>query len=247
MQPAGARAAIAAMALAACGKTPDPRIEVLSPPPLKSVEIQIDVAATGCTVTHQNGAHARDLRIPADTPTRLVLTSRDGDHDVSLGSPPLRQHVEPSVYEFAAIRVHAPATLPLECPDGVAADFEAVPYDDYVAYLVDLAKPATPQTPAEQLALGRSLYERKGCIECHALAGSSHAGLSLRGLWGATVALPDGTPRTVDAAYVRTWLVAPQVVARPGAPSTMPSYEGQLTEVELAALTAFIASLAATP
>lgn len=92
-------------------------------------------------------------------------------------------------------------------------------------------------------ALGAALFERKGCAGCHSVDGSSRVGPSLHRDFGSLVALSDGSSVEMNEAYVRESLMSPRAKARPGFPDVMPSFDGVLTEREVHALVAYVASL----
>lgn len=93
--------------------------------------------------------------------------------------------------------------------------------------------------------LGAQVYERKGCNVCHTVDGTARIGPTFLGDYGQTIALADGELVTVDDAYIRESLRAPQAKARPGYPPTMPSFETALTPRETDALIAYLKSLSA--
>ncbi|MFT3693523.1 MAG: cytochrome c [Kofleriaceae bacterium] len=91
--------------------------------------------------------------------------------------------------------------------------------------------------------LGKMLYDKKGCSSCHTVDGSARVGPSWKQPdWGKTITLTDGTV-TMDENYVRESILYPQKKSRPGFPNTMPPFEGQLKDVELNGLIAYIKSL----
>jgi len=102
----------------------------------------------------------------------------------------------------------------------------------------------SPRTPAE---LGARLYETKGCVQCHTIDGSQRIGPSFLGSWGSDVVLADGITLRFDDAYVRESLAHPQAKARAGYPPSMPSFDGVLSEREIAALVAFLQALRQPP
>jgi mono/diheme cytochrome c family protein len=85
---------------------------------------------------------------------------------------------------------------------------------------------------AAKIATGRTVYGAKGCGRCHSLGGQG-------GRMG-----PDLTRTGADPQHTPQWLVE-QVKNpkshRPG--SRMPAYEGQISENDLQALGAYLASL----
>jgi cytochrome c oxidase subunit 2 len=98
-------------------------------------------------------------------------------------------------------------------------------------------------TARSPVALGAELYERKGCVTCHTVDGSTRIGPTFLHDYGTTIALDDGRTVVMDDAYITESVIYPRAKSRPGYPPAMPSYEGMLKPRELAALTAYIRSL----
>ncbi len=61
--------------------------------------------------------------------------------------------------------------------------------------------------------------------------------------WGTKVQLEGGSEAVVDEAYVRESILQPNTKIVAGFPPIQPSYEGQLSEAELAALVAYVKGL----
>lgn len=100
------------------------------------------------------------------------------------------------------------------------------------------------QATPEQVALGRSLYQYKGCLLCHSLDGKKLVGPSLKGLYGSEQWLTTGEKIVVDSAYLRRSLLDPDGEVVEGYPKgQMVNYRDLLTDEEIDALIAFIGSL----
>ncbi len=80
-------------------------------------------------------------------------------------------------------------------------------------------------------------------MTCHTIDGSARIGPTLLHDYGTTIALADNTTVTMDAAYIRESILHPQARARPGYPPAMPTYDGIVTEREIASLIAYLESL----
>jgi len=66
-------------------------------------------------------------------------------------------------------------------------------------------------------------------------------------MYGAQVLLADGTSVTADDAYVRESILQPNAKIVAGYQPLMPAFQGQLTEEQIIALTAYIKSLQSQP
>jgi len=68
-------------------------------------------------------------------------------------------------------------------------------------------------------------------------------GPSWQGLYGSQVALESGDTVTADDAYLMESMLTPNAQLVKGFPPVMPSFEGQLTEQDIADLVAYIKTL----
>ena len=93
---------------------------------------------------------------------------------------------------------------------------------------------------------GEKLFAEKACITCHVANGTGRAP-SLNGVYGAQVLLADGSKVTADDAYIRDSNLQPNAKIVAGYQPLMPTFQGQLTEEQILALTAYIKSLQSQP
>jgi cytochrome c oxidase subunit 2 len=95
--------------------------------------------------------------------------------------------------------------------------------------------------------LGKILYVTKACNSCHSVDGSSGTGPTWLDLYGDTAhrVTIDGQATTieVDENYLRESILVPGAKIVQGYANQMASYQGQLTEKELAGLIAYMKSL----
>lgn len=232
-------------------------------PPQKAVEINVLAWRWNWQFTHQNGVTDSDLHVPVNRPIRLVMTSKDVLHAFYAPVMRVKQDIIPRRYTYAWFFPTKPGTYRLTCAEYCGTDHsqmgktddkkdpsgKIVEYGrravvvvhkegDYERYLEENKPPADP------LEHGRRLYEKKGCVACHSIDGSPKTGPTFKGSWGTQVKLSNGQTITFDENYVRESLMLPNAKSRPGMPvGTMPSFEGQLKEVDVEGIIAFIKSL----
>jgi cytochrome c553 len=89
---------------------------------------------------------------------------------------------------------------------------------------------------------GKLLFAQTGCNACHMNPTTGKDYPDLRGLYGSTVKLRDGSSVTADEAYLRESILDPNKKIVAGYQPSMPSYS-YLKEDQVNALVAYIKSL----
>ena len=205
-----------------------------------------------CDIEYPDGAIDNVLHVPAGRPVRMVVHSKDIEHELVIASASIDVRVEPGHDATVELRFERPGQLAWQCPVDVPpgqpasaashALFVDSP-DAFAHYLAPFEADLHPKTLADRIALGRKLYEKMGCNACHTIDGSPRVGPSLRGMFGGQITLADGTQRTIDEAAIRDALRTPMAFVRPPYPPVMPSYAGMITPVQLDALVQFVHSI----
>jgi CubicO group peptidase (beta-lactamase class C family)/glucose/arabinose dehydrogenase len=116
---------------------------------------------------------------------------------------------------------------------------------------VDLRPRASTESAAAPASVeeGRRVYERYGCVACHAMEASSVSklGPTFKGLYGSDRLFSTGVVRvTADDEYIRESILEPSAKVVSGFGRTgmgMPSYAGVLTDAQVDSLILFIKSL----
>lgn len=216
-------------------------------PPQQAVEIQVLAYRWGWNFTHSNGVQDSDLHVPVNTPVRLVMTAKDVLHSFFVPVLRTKQDLVPRRYTYAWFDATKPGTYRLYCTEYCGRDHSQMKVKlvvhqpgGYERYLSDKAALQNNMNP---LDLGKLLYEKKACNTCHNLDGTTKVGPSFKGTFGTKVKLADGSTVDMDETYIRNSILSPQSQARPGFPNSMPSFEGQLKDKEIAGLIEFIKSL----
>ncbi len=105
---------------------------------------------------------------------------------------------------------------------------------------VALGGSAAAAPPAEA---GRELFDELGCATCHT-PGAEVRCPTLVGVAGNRVELANGTSVVADDAYLRESILRPQARVVRGFQPIMPSFEGLVSDEELAQLISYLKSLA---
>jgi len=90
---------------------------------------------------------------------------------------------------------------------------------------------------------GEQVFTAQGCSACHTTDGSTGAGPTLAGSWGTEVELDGGATAKFNEPYLKEALLNPSAQVVSGFSPSMPSFEGKLSEQDIAALAEYIKSL----
>jgi len=189
-----------------------------------------------------------ELHVPVGRNVRLVLASEDVIHDFFVPAFRVKMDVVPGHYNTMWFRPTKPGRYHFFCSQYcgtnhalMAGWVTVMEPTDYAAWLS-----GSSRGNANPVVAGEKLFAEKACITCHVPDGTGRSP-SLNGVYGAQVLLADGSTVTADDAYIRESILQPnaKIVAR--YLPLMPSFQGQLTEEQIFALTAYIKSLQSQP
>ncbi len=204
--------------------------------------------------------------MPAETPVRLKMISKDVMHSFWVPDFRLKIDVLPNRYtkfwfETGSIPEKAdtlefdPASpwAPLNgtpyvdhwvfcaeyCGDlhsEMGAIIRVIPKDKFQWWLANAGSADPPDIRGERLW-------QNNCISCHSIDGSLKTGPSWKNIWGATHTMTDGSKIVVDENYLREAILNPNAKIVAGyAAGQMPSFAGVLNEQQIADLIAFMKS-----
>jgi cytochrome c oxidase subunit 2 len=195
---------------------------------------------------HREGQREiNELHVPVDTPIRMVMTSEDVLHDLYFPNFRTKMDVIPGRYTQLWFEATQTGTFHIFCAEycgtkhsGMIGHVVVMPQVEYEAWL---GGGASEGTLAQR---GEKLFTQFACITCHR-ADSQGRGPVLNGLLGSTVHLGNGNTLTADPAYVRESILNPAAKVIAGFQPLMPTFQGQVTEEQILALTEYIKSLPA--
>jgi cytochrome c oxidase subunit 2 len=193
---------------------------------------------------HREGQREiNELHVPVNTPVRVVLTSEDVLHDLYFPSFRTKIDAIPGRYTQLWFTATDVGTYHIFCAEycgtrhsGMIGRVVVMPQNEYEAWL---GGGATEGTLAQR---GEKLFTQFACVTCHR-ADSAGRGPLLNGVFGHTVSLANGNTVTADAAYVRESILNPTAKVVAGYAPIMPTFQGQVSEEQLLALTEYIKSL----
>jgi cytochrome c oxidase subunit II len=189
-----------------------------------------------------------ELHVPVGRNVRLILASEDVIHDFFVPAFRVKMDVVPGHYNTMWFRPTKPGRYHFFCSQYCGTNHAVMggwvtvmEPSDYSAWLS-----GSSGGTANPVVTGEKLFAERACATCHVADGTGRAP-SLNGLYGAQVLLADGTTVTADEAYIRESILQPNAKIAAGYQPVMPSFQGQLTEEQIFALTAYIKSLQSRP
>ena len=185
------------------------------------------------------------LHVPVGQPVKLTMTSEDVIHSFFVPEFRVKMDVIPGRYTTTWFQATKTGTYHLFCAEycgvehslmgGDIVVMEPSAYDEWLEQRAGLVQ-------AESLS-GEELFQAKNCQTCHR-PDNDNLGPFLEGLFGTEEVLEGGETVLVDANYLRESILDPAAKMVEGYQPLMPTYQGQLSEEELAGLIQYIQSLA---
>jgi cytochrome c oxidase subunit II len=194
---------------------------------------------------HRDGRREiNELHVPEGQPVVLTMTSEDVIHSFYVPALRIKQDVVPGRYTRLWFTATIAGEFYLFCSEFCGSEHSrmigrvvVMPPAEFGRWL------ARGDTQPGMAQYGFALFRQLGCSGCHDVRSTIHAPL-LDGLAGRTVHLQDGRTVMADATYLRDSILTPAKDIVAGYAPVMPSFAGQVSEEDIQALIAYIASTA---
>jgi len=202
------------------------------------------------------------LRVPANRPVRLLITSRDVLHSFFVPAFRVKMDAVPGRYSQTWFEATLPGRYPIYCAEycGTAhsmmlAEVIVMEPEAYDRWLIEetrgnkLAANAGVEPnrledlQADMVTQGARIAAEQGCLKCHSVDGETHIGPTWLNLYQSKHKMQDGEEVTVDEAYMTESMMDPNARQLAGYKLVMPSYLGKLQATETAAVIEYIKSL----
>ena len=178
--------------------------------------------------------------VPVGSTVDIYVSSRDVTHGLILLGTDLNLMVVPGVVNYARVKFDKPGTYQLLCHEYCGTGHDRMTSKLRVVDMATFhAQQAAP--PQQQTDPVYQLLEAKDCLTCHSIDGSESIGPTLKGIYGRTVKLTNGTTITADDIYLRESITHPEVKIVDGFDDVMPKPE--LTKEELNAIVEYLENL----
>ncbi len=183
-----------------------------------------------------------ELHVPVGRDVKLIMTSQDVIHSFYVPAFRIKQDVLPGRYTTMWFHATKPGTYHLFCAEycgtqhsGMIGSVVVMETRDYEAWMSGGGSQPLAVT-------GQQLFTQLGCVTCHR-SDTQGRGPNLAGVFGKPVLLEDGRTVTADENYVRESILDPGAKIVKGFKPVMPTFQGQLSDEQLAALVAYVKSL----
>jgi len=150
-----------------------------------------------------------DVVVPAGSTVDIYVSTPDVTHGLILLGTNLNLMVVPGVVNYARVRFDKPGVHQLLCHEYCGTGHDRMMTN--LRVVDEETFRARPTTPPAQVEVdpGIQLLEAKDCLTCHSIDGTESIGPTLKGIYGRTVKLKDGSTLTADDAYVRESILKP--------------------------------------
>lgn len=183
------------------------------------------------------------LTVPLGRPVRLTMVSQDVIHNFSIPAFRVKNDVIPGRATTMWFKPTKTGKFHLFCGEycgtnhsrmvGWVTVLEPTKFQEWLDSLRVDGSPA---------AEGRKLFLKYQCVTCHSADAQARAPV-LENLYGSKVPLEGGGTVTADDDYLRESILNPDAKIVAGYRPIMPSFRGQVSDVELLQLVAFIKAL----
>lgn len=214
--------------------------------PANAREVQVVGFQWGWEFYYKSGKKTlNEVVVPVGVPVKLVMTSRDVLHSFFIPSFRIKQDVIPGRYTTLWFQADKLGDFHVFCTEycgaahsAMLATLKVVTLEEYEAWL------SQGNVQLSMAELGQQVYTGKGCAACHSVDGKVLIGPSFKGIFGKEELMDSGEKLVVDENYLRESILNPNAKNVKGFPKgAMPTFQGQLSENELAAVIQFIKEL----
>lgn len=219
--------------------------------PDDAYEVQVTAQQWLWQFKYPNGAMSTGkLHVPADRPVKLIMSSKDVIHSFYVPAFRLKQDVVPGRKTEMWFNAPEPGQSQIFCTEycgkghsdmlGTVIVQKPEEFQNWLASNSGGASKPADMSPAEW---GEQLTQQNACRTCHNIDGTKSTGPSWKGIFGHEVTLSDGSTVTVDEDYIHESIKNPSAKIVEGFSDMMPSYEGQLNDKQINAITEYIKTL----
>ncbi len=213
-------------------------------PPKDAMVVNVTGRQWSWLFTYGDGREEDVLRVPAGRPVDLVLTSTDVIHSFFVPAFRIKEDCVPGMKTHLWFEATVTGSYEVFCTEYCGEGHSHMRSQVIVMSPADFE--AWTKTPEKKMPgeAGFKVLQAKGCLGCHSTDGTKKVGPTLKGLLGRSeTVVTAGKKRTitVDAAYVKSYILNPNADAIPGYSPVMPKID--VTAKEMDAIVTYLETL----
>lgn len=231
-------------------------------PPEKTFNVYVTGKQWMWNFAYTNGTGSSGtMYVPAQTPVKLIITSRDVIHSFFVPEFRLKMDAVPGRFTTLWFEAEEPGTYPILCTEYCGMAHSTMRGEVVVVHpsewSFDEAEPLDTRPLARgpeqrtgglvqgppMIEVGERAAAEFGCLRCHTTDGTPHIGPTWAGLYGSRIPLADGEVVVADEAFLTESMMDPVAKIHRGFQPVMPSYFGSLPAAETAAIVEYIKAL----
>jgi cytochrome c oxidase subunit 2 len=218
-------------------------------PPADAQEIYVIGKQWMWHAQHSNGVLENNtIHVPVGKPVKLTMISQDVIHAMYIPAFRNQVHVVPGRYTTMWFTATQEGEYHMFCNmycgtqhSEMGGKVIALSPEKFATWLANGGDYGTMGTMEQA---GQKLYNKLACNNCHGAEDNLRAP-TLTGLAGKVRRFSDGTAVLADEGYIRESILRPWNRITAGYGTTMPAYQGQMSEQEVLQLIAYIKTLGA--
>jgi cytochrome c oxidase subunit II len=218
--------------------------QMYTPPTADVLEIFVTGKQWMWRAQHPDGQREiNELHVPLGRRVKLTMTSEDVIHSYYIPAFRTKTDVVPGRYTVSWFTPIKTGTYHLFCAEycgtqhsGMIGKVVVMEVPEYQAWLRGVPREKSPAEAGEQL------FTSLACSNCH-LENNKGRGPSLLNLFGSEVKLANGATVKADETYLRESILNPGAKTVAGYPNDMPTFQGLVTEEQVAMIIQYIKSI----
>lgn len=213
-------------------------------PPAGAMPVEVTARQWSWLFRYANGREDDVLRVPVGRPVALTMTSLDVIHCLYVPAFRVKEDCVPGFKTHLWFEADEAGTYEIFCSEYCGVGHSHMRSQVLVMAAADFdAWLASPDETGAQ-ASGLKVLKSKGCLGCHSIDGTRKVGPTFKGLIGLqqTVTTAGRVQTvTVDAAYVRQYILQPNADVVAGFEPIMPMVP--VADAEMQAILAYLETL----
>jgi cytochrome c oxidase subunit 2 len=213
-------------------------------PPKNALEFYVVGKQWMWHIQHPTGQREiNELHVPVGQPIKLTMATEDVIHSFYIPAFRVKKDVVPGRYTTMWFQATKPGEYHLFCAEYCGTKHSLMKGRVVVMEPVDYQNWLSGGVSGEPLeVIGEKRFQQLACHTCH-IDKPDARGPSLVGIFGKPVRLQNGQTVIADEAYLRESILNPNAKIAAGYRPVMPTFMGQITEMQVLEITAYIKSL----